>query len=284
MFENLTSRRRLPSLTALRAFEAMGRLESATRAATELHVTHSAVSRQVKALEHALGVQLFEGPKSRLALTVEGRTLLNGLTPAFDALSQALDGIRDTPRVTLAIHASLAVKWLIPRLPDFERRHPYIDLSVRDLPTQAVKARDADLVMRFLDATSAGDPAVHVLATNRIGMVVAAGKADGADRLPRLVAESHPRAWSDWAAIAPAATSLGPERRLSHLHYVLDAALSGLGVAVLPEALVAPDVASGRLVAPHGFAPDNGTMVAIVMRPEPGRAVRAVLRWLKSQV
>lgn len=283
MFQNLTPRRPLPSLTALRAFEAMGRLSSATLAAAELHVTHSAVSRQVKALERTLGLRLFEGPKSGLVLTAQGRALLDGLTPAFDALDRAVGSVRDAPRVTLAIHASLAVKWLIPRLPAFERLHPGIHLEIRDLPTRAVRARDADIVLRFLDAEAAADPLIRVLAPNRIGLVVASDRAGETTRLPRLVADSHARGWADWASASRRPAPQGAERRLAHLHYVLDAALSGLGVAVLPEALVAPDIAAGRLVAPHGFVSDGGLLVAIPMRGDPSRAVRGVLRWLERQ-
>src|SRR5690242_17268994 len=85
MFENLTSGP-LPSLNALRAFEAVARTGRVTLAAEELHVTHSAVSRQVKALERSLGVRLFSGPKNRLELTAAGRELLPQLTEAFDQI------------------------------------------------------------------------------------------------------------------------------------------------------------------------------------------------------
>ena len=110
MFENLTPRTALPSLNALRAFEAMGRTGSATRAAAELNVTHSAISRQVKALEAAVGVRLFEGPKHQLRLTVRGEALRTGLGAGFDTLTEAVRAVRDAAEVHLAIHQSLAVK------------------------------------------------------------------------------------------------------------------------------------------------------------------------------
>src|SRR4051812_47003440 len=89
MFEKLTSGAP-PSLNALRAFEAMARNRRVTLAAEELHVTHSAVSRQVKALEQSLGVRLFSGPKHRLELTAAGRELLPALTQAFDQIAAAV--------------------------------------------------------------------------------------------------------------------------------------------------------------------------------------------------
>jgi hypothetical protein len=137
VFEKLTTRRSLSSLNALRAFEAMARSGSATRAAAELNVTHSAVSRQVKALEASLGVRLFEGPRSVLRLTAAGRELLVGLTPGLVTINEAVRRVRVRSGVTIAIHNSLAVKWLIPRLGDFERRHPDLTLELSDLPVEA---------------------------------------------------------------------------------------------------------------------------------------------------
>src|ERR1700760_1316797 len=93
MFENLTHGA-LPSLNALRAFEAMARTGRAALAAEELHVTHSAVSRQVKALEAALGVRLFQGPKHRLELTAAGQELLPALSRGFDEIAQAVRQVR----------------------------------------------------------------------------------------------------------------------------------------------------------------------------------------------
>src|ERR1700760_2533966 len=114
MFENRTASGAAahPSLNALKAFEAMARTGSATAAGEELGVTHSAVSRQVKALEASLGVRLFQGPKHRLRLTPEGEALLPRLSDAFDAIAAAVRQARgDTDRLVVAVNASLSVKW-----------------------------------------------------------------------------------------------------------------------------------------------------------------------------
>lgn len=168
MFENLTPRTALPSLNALRAFEAMGRTGSATRAAAELNVTHSAISRQVKALETGLGVRLFEGPKHQLRLTARGVALRTGLGTGFDALTAAVRAVRDAADVHLAIHQSLAVKWLIPRLAAFERDCPSIVLHLTDLAPTATRQRGADLMVRYLDGPALNDPGVERLAENRM--------------------------------------------------------------------------------------------------------------------
>lgn len=122
MYENLTGAP--PSLNALRAFEAMARTGRATAAAQELNVTHSAVSRQVKALEAALGVRLFTGPRHHLELTAAGRTLAPALSGAFNQIAQAVRRVRsDGVDLHIAVNASLSVKWLIPRLPAFAGMH-----------------------------------------------------------------------------------------------------------------------------------------------------------------
>lgn len=282
MFQKLTSRSTLPSLNSLRAFEAMGRLGGATRAASELNVTHSAISRQVKALEAALGLRLFEGPKAKLTLTREGQSLLSGLTPGFDALEEAVRSVRPATSVRIALHNSLAVKWLIPRLPEFERRHPGIALELRDLPFEAVRARDADLVLRLLDGDRLTAPGVEAMAENRIGLVVAPEVADQLDRLPRLSARSHPRGWDDWDRLTGSTPGSAQVRTLPHLHHVLDAAISGLGVAILPWMLVTDAIEAQRLKAPFGFVPDGGQFVVITMTPDGPLPVRHVLAWLRE--
>lgn len=284
MFENLTHRTALPSLNALRAFEAMGRTGSATRAAAELNVTHSAISRQVKALEAALGVRLFEGPKHQLRLTVRGEALRAGLGAGFDTLTEAVRAARDAAEVHLAIHQSLAVKWLIPRLGAFERDCPGIALHLTDLAPAATRQRGADLMVRYLDGPALKESGVARLADNRIGLVCAPALADGDLAVaPRLVARTRMGGWAEWSRLTGQAEPRGPTRTLTHLHFVLDAASAGLGVAVLPWIIVAEDVAAGRLVAPFGFVADGGALAVIRSGGETGRAARTVIRWLGEQ-
>ncbi len=283
MFEKLTAYKPLPSLNGLRAFEAMGRLGSATRAAAELHVTHSAVSRQVKALEAVLGVALFEGPKSKLSLTEAGSTLLAGLTQGFDTLGDAVRSVQVSNAVRIAIHNSLAVKWLIPRLPDFERLHPSITIELADLPVDAVRARTADLVVRFLDGDQISAPGVERLAPNYVGVVLSPAVEDGKSTLPMLAAASHPHGWLAWSEAGGPIEFGTRTRTLAHLHHVLDAAVSGLGVAVLPWTLVAEAVCSDRLRAPYGFVGDGGHLVACVAKDRSSSAVRRVIDWLRRE-
>lgn len=283
MFENLTPRSGLPSLNGLRAFEAMGRTGSATRAAQELNVTHSAVSRQVKALEAALGVRLFEGPKHGLRLTEQGRTLLAGLTEGFDKLAAAVGRIRERRELRLAVHPSLAVKWLVPRLADLEARHTEIVLHITELENRALKQRGADLALRHVDAAMRDTPGLEVLAENRVGPVCAPALAASIMTSTRLITRTREIAWAEWSELSGQAQPGGRSRVLPHQHVVLDAALAGLGAAVLPWMIVADDIAAGRLVAPFGFVPNDGALALIRNGGEPDSAERTLMRWLKDQ-
>src|SRR5690606_34406123 len=208
MFENLTPGAALPSLNALRAFEAMARTGSATLAGAELNVTHSAVSRQVKALEAQMGVRLFEGPRHALALTRAGRDLLPGLTAAFDGLAAAVARARSEGQdLHVAVNASLSVKWLIPRLAGFGRLHPEIRVHLVELAPHAVSHRGADVVLRLLDPERIAALKAEVVIPNAVGPVIAPSLAGDDPRAaalsaPRLTARTHPTGWKDWSALS----------------------------------------------------------------------------------
>jgi len=287
MFENLTSSP-LPSLNALRAFEAMARTGRATLAADELRVTHSAVSRQVKALEAALGVRLFAGPKHRLTLTPAGQELLPALTRAFDEIAGAVRNLRsDGEDLHLAVNASLSVKWLIPRLGDFAARHPEIRLHLEELAPQATAHRGAQAVVRITPAARLADPLVTAFAPNHTGPVMTPALAErfAADPLaaPRLTAQSHLQGWAIWAAIAGVELKPAPEQPFAHIHFALDAAVAGLGVAIMSWPLVADDIAQGRLVAPFGFRRVESAFALIAAPGGESRALASFRRWLVEQ-
>ena len=144
--------RNLPPLNALRAFEAAGRHESFSRAAEELSVSHSAISRHVRGLEHRLGAQLFKEAARGVELTPAGRAYLEQVMPALDIIAQATDALAETPagRVTVNSEPLFAAKVVIPRLADFYARHPEIDVRLDVSHTLADLERyEADLAIRF---------------------------------------------------------------------------------------------------------------------------------------
>lgn len=258
----------LPPLNALRAFEAAARLGSLGRAGDELHVTHGAVSRQVKALEAHLGVPLFERDGRGLQLTDAGRRLRETAGAAFDRIRS---GVRDLRRaagpqaLVLGCPGSVLARWLIPRL----------EAVARDLPALRLhlSAHEGDFAPALpgLDAALLiGAPPwpdrwrVHALARERIGPVLSPRHPAFAEwsarpaavllEQPLLHTASRPQAWPQWAARSGLdGSALRYGAGFAHLYYLLEAAVAGLGVAIAPEQLVADDLASGRLAAPWGF-------------------------------
>ncbi|MCG6903449.1 MAG: LysR family transcriptional regulator, partial [Rhodobacter sp.] len=140
-------------MNALRAFEAAGRLGSFTRAAAELNVSHSAISRHVRGLEGRLNVHLFRVRNTGVALTDQGHAYLAEITPAFDLIADATEKLSVPPKgvVTLTTEGTIAQKWLVPRLANLKARHADIDLKL-SVTTQVmdIESHDFDIGLRYL--------------------------------------------------------------------------------------------------------------------------------------
>jgi DNA-binding transcriptional LysR family regulator len=287
MFENLTAGP-LPSLNALRAFEAVARTGRVTLAAEELSVTHSAVSRQVKALEAALGVRLFAGPKHRLELTPAGRDLAPALTEAFDQIATAVRRTRGGAEdLHIAVNASISVKWLIPRLAGFQAKHPDVRLQLTELAAHATSQRGAQAVVRIVPKARLADPACTALIPNALGAVMTPELARqvGGDplRAPRLGAATHPQAWPIWAELAGVELPPAVERPFAHVHFAIDAAAAGLGAAIASWPLCAADVEAGRLVAPLGFRKSESAFAILAAPGAEGRPLNRFTEWLVAE-
>ncbi len=287
MFEKLTNGP-LPSLNALRAFEAVARSGKVTLAAEELRVTPSAVSRQVKGLEAALGVRLLSGPKHRLELTQAGRELAPLLSDAFDRIEAAVRNVRTGGEdLHVAVNASLSVKWLIPRLASFQTRHPDIRLHLTELAPHATSHRGAQAVVRIVPLSRTADPNCTAFIRNALGAVLSPECAEraGGDLLkaPRLAAVTHPEAWPVFAELAGLEMPNVAERPFAHVHFAMDAALAGLGAAVLSWPLCVEEVRQGRLLAPAGF---HRSASAFALLTQPGVESWALKRfrdWLLEE-
>lgn len=271
----MKTRKNIP-LGTLRAFEAAAPLGRMTLAADELGVTHGAISRQVRQLQCYLGIDLFQGPRSRPVLTSAGTTLLDTLTPAFDQIDAAVRtvGHIETGVLDVACYGTFAMRWLIPRLHRFQDAHPSIDvrLTTNEQSTQHSRRRfDIEIML----AAGPDDliPRDASLFPERLGVVVAPALArrkpalrlSNLAGLPQLTTRTRPNAWREWLKLAgvepPERTSCKPIQ-FEHYTFTIEAAASGLGACVTPFHLVDNDLATGRLIAPFGFLDSGRTYVA----------------------
>lgn len=293
------SDRDLPSLNALRAFEAAARLGSMSLAAQELHVTHGAVSRQVRVLEEALGQPLFVRQGRGVALTAVGQQLREQCSAAFGQLREAwlqLRQQRATAAFVLGCSGSVLARWMIPRLERLRHELPAltVHLAVQEEPVAEHLAEvDAALLLAAPPWPSGWQ--VHELAPERIGPVLSP-RYPGAERLrgqpasalceePLLHTASRPQAWPEWAnTMGLPSESLQQAQALPHLYFLLEAATAGLGVAIAPQPLVADDLASGRLLAPWGFRETSARWVLASSRRMDDGRIEALAAWLRTEL
>ena len=287
-------RRSLPSLNALKAFEAFSRHGRMSLAADELCVTHGAVSRHVRQLEASLGVRLVEGPKTALRLTGDGARLAASLTGAFDQVASAVAVARTEAPQALEVSCvgTLAMRWLIPRLPGFIERHPNIRVGLSESHAQVDFRRDhVDLAIRLTEGVATDDAEMTPFMAHYNGPVVSPSLAgDGPftaeqlGALPRLHPRTFRRGWGEWETLSGHRLAPAPvDREFDHHFYMLEAAAAGLGAAMGPWPAVAEDLASGRLIAPFGFVPVRARYVVMRSQRTPNAASEAFRDWLIAQ-
>lgn len=280
--------RNLPPLNALRAFESAGRFESFSRAAEELGVSHSAISKHVRGLEHRLGSQLFRDVSRGVRLTSEGARYLAAVTPALDAIGEATDAFSEKAAgtVTVSSESVLAIKCVMPRLKQFYAQHPDIDVELEASPRIADMARyEADIALRFhgLDNPEPGE----VLVSNAplypyASKDVAEDVAGDPERILRyrLLRDRNVDPWATWFTLAGHGTQYDqqtPSRRLRAL-LAHEAAVSGLGILLASSENASLDEADGRLHRVSNVGMRQGSYHMIfgdgVLRRKPVRIFR----------
>jgi len=295
---------RLPSLDLLKGFEAAARLLSFTQAGEELHLTQSAVSRQIKELEAQLGMALFERRHRALALTDAGRTLLPAAVQVLGAMRNATDRLRAlAARRTLAVTTthSFAALWLVPRLAGFTRTHPGVDVRIAtDTRVQDLAREGLDVAIRHGPPAIAGPNAVRLFG-ERVFPVCSPGLLRDPKRPLRAPADlrhhvllqyddpegRHPWLhWKTWleveglADLRPAGSLL-----LSGYEQIIPAAIAGHGVALGRSPLVREALASGDLVAPFRRSAESArAYFAIVSENAAARPeVAEFVAWLRGE-
>lgn len=254
----------LPPLNALRAFEATARHLSVKNAADELCVTPGAVSQLVKALELHLGVQLFRRVNRGIFLTDVGQAYLPPVRNAFRQISEATQKVAvpvETGLLTVSATPFFAAAWLVPRLKSFRDAHPDIDLQVLTSNTLADFSRDGvDVAIRHGMGQYPGLASQRVLTVEMVPVAAPALVAEHgkpkkpADllRWPRVNDAERKgwRLWFDAQGIDDAGPMRGPS--FDDAGLLLQAVLAGQGAALLPAAMMAPEIAQGRLVRLSG--------------------------------
>lgn len=289
----------LPSLAALRTFEAAARHLSFTKAAAELHLTQSAVSRQIRVMEDYLGVMLFERVKQRLVLTKAGSTYVAEIRSALEQMQTATVNLLANRGVggilTLATPPAFCVKWLIPRLDRFSATYPEVLVSL------ATRAKPFDFEAEKIDA------AIYfgrrdwpgVMSDRLVGedlvLVCSPAYRASAPRLKQpadlaahtLLQQIHrPNWWSDWLTAKQASTAnawAGP--RFEHFYMIMQAAVAGLGVALLPRLLVKEDVGARRLLVPFEspFAGEDAYCLVYPAGKRSDPKLELLRRWLLEE-
>ena len=287
---------RLPTLNALRAFEAAGRHLSFTRAAEELHVTQAAVSHQIKSLEEQLGIRMFRRGPRGLLLTDAGQAYLPEVREAFQRLTTATERLlEDDARgaITVSVLPSFAARWLVPRLTRFREEHSDIEVRVAADDRLADFDRDdVDVAIRY----GRGDyPGLHAdrFLTEELYPVCSPKLLE---RLPldrpeqlrdhTLLHDDMRMDWSMWL-LAAGVEGVEPRRGPSFTDssMVLQAAVDGQGVALGRSALALDDIAAGRLVRPFEFSlPADYAYYIVCPERTAGRpSIKTFREWLLAQ-
>lgn len=290
------ARRLLPSMSGLMALEAVDRLGTASAAAEELALTQGAVSRALQALEGQLGAQLFLRDRQRLRLTPAAQDYARQVRAGLMTISQASLKLRANPEggsLNLAILPAFGVQWLAPRLPRFARAHPGVTVNL------STRLRPFDLASSGFDAAiHFGRPdwpgADHLLLMEEVVLPVCApallpealAHADDLARLPLLQLESRPGAWRRYFAAQGVTTAPPSGMQFDQFATMMQAALHGLGVALLPLFLIDEALADGRLVAAWPTEGRGlGSYYLVWPRDLPERAPLAAFRtWLMAEV
>lgn len=282
--------RRIPPLNPLRVFEVVARTQNLTFAALELHVTQSAVSRQIAVLETYLGVELFRRERHGVALTRVGQSYAEQVIPAFEVIAGATDRlVKSTGQGALRVrtYTTFAAKWLIPRLSEFKLRHPNIDVKItnavpdvdfdRDLVDVAIQYGDgrwphlvADLLFK--------DEIEPICSPHYLAQHPSAKRNPQVLLRHRLLVSHYRRPdWDDWLSANGLTEQATGAERMTFSSSVLtwQAALDGLGMAIGQASLLLHELESGQLIRPF-HKPLRRDQGHYLVRPKVQRESRKV--------
>lgn len=271
-------------------FNVAAQTESFVKAAEQLHVTHGAVSRQIKLLEDSLGVQLFERRNRAVYLTPTGRTLQATTQSVFEQLEGTVYRIRqqrDQNVIVLSCEPTIAMKWLIPRLPAFQRANPDIQLhlSAAGGPVDFQQS-GVDVALRRNDFNWDQDVHAVKIIDEWIGPVCRADLDDGGGGHPvSLHTKSRPLAWKHWEKLGGKSVKKSKRMDYEHFYLCIQAAQAGLGIAVASFFMVQEELATRQLIAPEGFRRDGSAYYLLSPDPiVPDTARARLAEWILREM
>ncbi|GAD61040.1 LysR family transcriptional regulator [Aquipseudomonas alcaligenes] len=288
-------RRKIPSTAALVAFESAARHQSFTKAADELALTQSAVCRQIAGLEEFLGIELFRRSRRGVKLTEAGLAYSRKVAAQLDAVERdtlAAMGQQGAQGLELAVVPTFATQWLVPRLKEFQRLHPEVTVHLTNRTRPFLFADTSfDAAIYFGDGDWSGTEAHYLMpeeplpvcSPELLGERTQFTAAELAN-LPLLQQSTRPYAWRQWFA----AQGLNVPRDMSGPRYELfsmlaQAAMHGMGVALIPPFLIQRELDAGLLVPAHPAAllsSDRAYRLMIPERKVESAALRAFRDWL----
>ncbi len=296
-------KRKIPALNALKAFEIAGSTGSFTRAAEQLNVTQSAVSRQVRQLEEQIGEALLIRRHHHLELTRAGRKLLDALNQSFDRIELAVRAIQQKSHLNrLRVNAppTFTSRWLLPRLGRLREQHPELELSITTrLQDSLAETGTLDCAIRFgngeweqLDATLLmQERHIVVCSPGLLASVQGNGEAPDLERMTLLhVLASEDRRYQTWQHWLDAAGIRGVDTRGGYEFDLLDlairAALDGLGITIADWHMVTRELAAGQLTQVLNVHVEGHQSYWLVTRPEQAEsaALRTFQAWLQQEV
>lgn len=290
-------RRKIPSTTALISFEAAARHESFTKAALELSLTQGAVCRQIANLEEFVGVELFRRSRRGVKLTEAGLSYSRRVASGLDAVERdtlSIMGHTGANVIELAVVPTFGTQWLLPRLKDFQHKHPQVTVNLTNRTRPFLFAdTDFDAAIYFGDADWPGTEAHPLMGENPMPVCSPAllGNSDGLTpnmiaELPLLQQTTRPYAWRQWFN----AQNLNIARDLTGPRYELfsmlaQAAMHEMGIALIPPFLIQRELAEKRLVIANrnALASIKAYYLMIPERKAESASLRAFRDWLVQQ-
>ncbi len=297
----------MPSLSALRAFEAAARHLSLTKAAQELHVTAGALSHQIRGLEDLLGLKLFERRARSIALTAAGKQLYPGLQTGFIHIRDAVAGLSeagDASVLVISTPPGFTSKWLAPRLYRFSSAYPEIDARVSSSIGNANFTTDGvDVAVRNLSIDAASDPELVIEKLIELSFVPVCSpkliETHGPFTVPEalkgvplihddtLANRAQVPTWADWFKAAGVdGVDVSHGLRFNSADHALDATVEGAGVLLAHDVLAYDELRTGRLAIPFELTLRSGRAYHFVCakRRQDHPNVQAFRTWIKQEV